>query len=111
MAVVMATPLSGIRLPGSGVPLESSSDYPNPPTMKPCDQKVSPVPDVKIHNRNSSLDEFIIVACDGIWDVQTNYEAVKTVADMFKEGESNIGLMCEEVRLRFASSFLLLLCN
>lgn len=92
MAVVMATAFSGIQ-PPCALP---SPEHQNPPTMKPCDQKVSPIPDIRIHNRNGALDEFIIVACDGIWDVQTNYEAVKTVADMFKEGESNIGLMCEE---------------
>jgi serine/threonine protein phosphatase PrpC len=61
------------------------------------DQKVSPIPDVIVQNRNKELDEFIIVACDGIWDVQSNYEAVKTVADIFAEGESDLGLVAEEV--------------
>jgi serine/threonine protein phosphatase PrpC len=61
------------------------------------DQKVSPIPDVIVQNRNKELDEFIIVACDGIWDVQSNYEAVKTVADIFAEGESDLGLVAEEL--------------
>jgi len=61
------------------------------------DQKVSPIPDIVVQNRNKNLDEFIIVACDGIWDVQSNYEGVKTVADIFAEGETNLGLVCEEV--------------
>ena len=65
--------------------------------VEPEDQKVSPVPDVIIQNRSAEKDEFIIVACDGIWDVQTNYEGVKTVAEMFQEGESNLGMICEEV--------------
>lgn len=64
--------------------------------VEPDDQKVSPVPDVIIQNRSADKDEFIIVACDGIWDVQTNYEGVKTVAEMFEEGESDLGLVCEE---------------
>lgn len=67
-------------------------------TLQPGDQKVSPIPDIIVQNRNHSQDEFIIIACDGIWDVQTNYEAVKTVAELFKEGENNLGLVCEEVR-------------
>lgn len=62
-----------------------------------ANQKVSPVPDVIIQNRSTDKDEFIIVACDGIWDVQSNYEAVKTVAELFKEGESNMGLVSEEM--------------
>mmetsp|Transcript_32606 Transcript_32606/g.49135 ORF Transcript_32606/g.49135 Transcript_32606/m.49135 type:complete len:443 (-) Transcript_32606:1882-3210(-) len=64
--------------------------------LKVDDQKVSPYPDVIVHNR-SPEDEFIIVACDGIWDVQTNYECVKTVADIFSEGESDLGLVSEEL--------------
>lgn len=67
------------------------------PTMTPADQKVSPIPDVVFHERNAAHDEFVIVACDGIWDVQSNYDAVQTVGDLFKEGESEMGLICEEV--------------
>lgn len=63
----------------------------------PGEQKVSPVPDVIIQNRSADKDEFILLACDGIWDVQTNHEAVKMVAEIFEEGESNVGLICEEV--------------
>ena len=66
--------------------------------IKPEDQKVSPIPDIIVQNRSEENDEFIIVACDGIWDVQTNYECVKMIADIFHEGETDIGLLCEEVR-------------
>lgn len=76
---------------GSDVPMQARK-------MMPGDQKVSPIPDIVIQPRNPLQDEFIIVACDGIWDVQTNYEAVQTVAELFKEGEANLGLVCEEVR-------------
>jgi len=65
--------------------------------VTPEDQKVSPVPDIIVQNRNKEHDEFIIVACDGIWDVQTNYEGVTTVANIFEEGESDMGLVCEEL--------------
>lgn len=65
--------------------------------VRPEDQMVSPVPDVIVQTRDAGEDEFIVVACDGIWDVQTNLECVRCVAEIFAEGESNIGLMCEEV--------------
>jgi serine/threonine protein phosphatase PrpC len=71
----------------------------NTSIMNPGDQKVSPIPDIIVQNRNPELDEFIIVACDGIWDVQTNQECVQDVATLFQEGESDLGLVCEEVRL------------
>lgn len=63
----------------------------------PDDQKVSPVPDIIVQNRNRDLDEFIIVACDGIWDVQSNQQCVKLISDIFAEGESDLGLLCEEI--------------
>mmetsp|Transcript_2778 Transcript_2778/g.4234 ORF Transcript_2778/g.4234 Transcript_2778/m.4234 type:complete len:702 (+) Transcript_2778:151-2256(+) len=69
----------------------------NKPMLKPSDQKVSPVPDIIVQNRDRHQDEFIIIACDGIWDVQTNQECVNMVADIFSEGESNLGLVCEEI--------------
>ncbi|KAL7520882.1 hypothetical protein ACHAWX_006855 [Stephanocyclus meneghinianus] len=64
---------------------------------KPGDQKVSPVPDIIVQNRDEKEDEFIVIACDGIWDVQTNQECVQMVAEIFAEGESDIGLVCEEI--------------
>jgi len=109
MAVVLSAPLFGVE--GSSNNSATTTNHTaaaaaaNEPqqrtttSMMPGDQKVSPIPDIIVQNRNDAQDEFIIVACDGIWDVQTNYEAVKTVADMFQEGESNLGLICEEVRL------------
>jgi len=67
------------------------------PVCKPSSQKVSPVPDIIVQNRNENEDEFIVIACDGIWDVQTNQECVQMVADIFSEGEADMGLICEEV--------------
>lgn len=69
------------------------------PACKPSEQKVSPVPDIIVQNRDGDEDEFVVIACDGIWDVQTNQECVQMVADIFSEGESDIGLVCEEVSL------------
>ena len=70
------------------------------PVTRPEDQKVSPIPDIIVQNRDRAQDEFILIACDGIWDVQTNYEGVKTTAEIFQEGETDIGLVCEEVRMK-----------
>jgi len=65
--------------------------------MRPQDQKVSPVPDVIVQTRMRDRDEFIVLACDGIWDVQTNQMCVDEVSGIFKSGESDVGLLCEEV--------------
>ena len=77
------------------------------PAGKPSDQKVTLVPDIIVQNRDAKEDEFIVIACDGIWDVQTNQECVQMVADIFSEGESDMGLVCEEVRVQCTSLSLL----
>jgi serine/threonine protein phosphatase PrpC len=90
LVVVMSKPFSGFS--------NSKGTEQSHPTMEHGDQKVSPIPEITYHERDALHDEFIIIACDGIWDVQSNIEAVKTVAELFQEGESNLGLICEEVR-------------
>ena len=66
-------------------------------TMLPDDQKVSPVPDIIVQKRDRELDEFVVIACDGVFDVQTNQECIALTAEIFKEGETDLGLVCEEV--------------
>uniref|UniRef100_A0A6U5FM03 protein-serine/threonine phosphatase n=1 Tax=Corethron hystrix TaxID=216773 RepID=A0A6U5FM03_9STRA len=61
-------------------------------------QKVTALPDFIVHERDNRLDEYIIIACDGIWDVVSNDESVEIVSQIFMEGEKNIGFVCEEVR-------------
>lgn len=68
-----------------------------PVSILPEDQKVSPVPDIIVQKRDRELDEFVIIACDGVFDVQTNQECIALTADIFKEGETDLGLVCEEV--------------
>uniref|UniRef100_A0A7S3LGA8 protein-serine/threonine phosphatase n=1 Tax=Amphora coffeiformis TaxID=265554 RepID=A0A7S3LGA8_9STRA len=67
------------------------------PVTKPSHQKVSPVPELIFIDRSPDKDEFVLIACDGIWDVQSNEVAVQLVANLFAEGEADLGLICEEV--------------
>eukprot|EP00903_Cladosiphon_okamuranus_P015406 g14229.t2 len=60
------------------------------------DCKVSPAPETRSIPR-SDQDEFLIVACDGIWDVMNNEDCAQAVRDIFEEGESDVGLACEEI--------------
>lgn len=40
----------------------------------PCEQLVSPEPQVDVLERDNELDEFLVLACDGVWDVMGNKE-------------------------------------
>lgn len=59
-------------------------------------QKVSCFPDVKIVER-APEDDVLILACDGLWDVMSNEEAVAHVRQMYTEGEGDVGLIAEEM--------------
>jgi serine/threonine protein phosphatase PrpC len=63
----------------------------------PVDQKVSPMPDIIVQNRNPDTDEFVVVACDGIFDVCSNQECIGMTADIMEAGEKDLGLVCEEI--------------
>lgn len=81
----------------AGSTSNDTADGDNSAMLKVEDQKVSPIPDIIVQSRHANDDEFIIIACDGIWDVQTNPDCIKMVSEIFGEGEKDIGLVCEEV--------------
>jgi len=65
----------------------------------PCEareQQVSAEPEIKVVQRNSG-DEFVILACDGIWDVMSSDDANNFVRTLMSEGETDIKLICEEI--------------
>jgi protein phosphatase 1B len=55
-------------------------EYKNVPDRGPCEQLVSPEPEVFVAERDPA-DEFLVLACDGIWDVMTNEELSEFVRD------------------------------
>ena len=73
------------------------SEYKVNKKLKPEDQIISNFPDVKIENLSDDID-FVVIACDGIWDCKTNQE----VCDFFeeklkKEPEKKISKFIEEL--------------
>jgi serine/threonine protein phosphatase PrpC len=58
-------------------------------------QKVIPEPEFVVYPRNVDLDEFVVLACDGVWDVATNEQCAEFVQNMMNYGETDIGVICE----------------
>jgi serine/threonine protein phosphatase PrpC len=58
---------------------------------------VSQSPEITIKKRDNGKDLYLIGASDGIWDVVSNEECADIVSSVFKEGESDMGLVTEEI--------------
>lgn len=70
---------------------------PNPTNVQK-NHRVTVYPDILVYAREPSKDEFLVLACDGIWDRLTNKECADLVHTLvFREGETDVGLICEEV--------------
>jgi protein phosphatase 1B len=54
-------------------------EYKQVPGLLPIEQLVSPEPDVYVLPRDPVKDEFLLLACDGIYDVMTNAELAEFV--------------------------------
>jgi len=70
--------------------------YKDRPDLPVDRQKVTCVPDVRTTPRSSG-DEVLVLACDGIWDVMSNQDCCDCVRQIYQEGETDSGLVCEEL--------------
>lgn len=58
---------------------------------------ISALPDVK-HITISPEDEFMIIACDGIWNFMTSQQVIDFVRIRINDGREKMSTICEEVR-------------
>ena len=59
-------------------------DYKRSSDLKATEQLVSPEPEMTILDREPETDEFLLLACDGIFDVMSNDEVVEYVSHRLK---------------------------
>lgn len=71
-------------------------EYKQNKRLPPVEQKVSPLPECEIKQRDPAKDELLILACDGIWDVMSNQECCDELRQLLLEGEKDMGLVAEE---------------
>ncbi len=71
-------------------------DYKNS-QLNPKDPSVSPVPEVKVTARERGSDEFIIIACDGMWETMENDYAVKLIHRDFYDNKFKETLLSNDI--------------
>lgn len=62
--------------------------------LSPKSQLVSPEPEVYFQSRDEN-DEFVVLACDGIWDVMSNYEVAAFVRSRLQLTDDLSKVSCE----------------
>lgn len=70
--------------------------YKTRPDLPAEEQKVTPNPDLTIHERTAA-DDVLILGCDGVWDVMSSQDCVELAREIFAGGESNMQLVSEEI--------------
>ena len=58
---------------------------------------VSCEPEFEVRLRNHFEDQYVIIACDGLWDVFDNEGATAEIRKIISEGETNVSLISEEI--------------
>ena len=62
---------------------------------------ISACPDIRCVTIEPGTDEFMVLACDGIWNSKKSQEVVDFVSERIRErGETQLSKICEEVRDR-----------
>lgn len=65
--------------------------------LTPEEQMISALPDLKRHTLEPN-DEFMVLACDGIWNYMSNEEVIGFVKQRIDAGKLTLAQICEEVR-------------
>lgn len=63
--------------------------------LKLCDQAITPLPDVR-HVTLDNRDEFLVVACDGIWNFMSSDDVIQFVRSRLDK--KSLRQICEEVK-------------
>lgn len=63
------------------------------------EQMISALPDIRHMTIDLEKDEFMVLACDGIWNFMTSQDVIQFVQTRLKKGCQNVSKICEEVRV------------
>jgi len=70
--------------------------YKQTPSLELKDQMISSFPDIRTLQLEQGKDEFMVLACDGIWNSMSSQEVVDFVRPRIKEGKK-LSKICDEL--------------
>ncbi len=70
--------------------------YKQSKNLKPEAQQVSAEPEFIVQERKEN-DQYLVLACDGIWDVMTNQDVASFTCEKTIEGIDNLGILAEHL--------------
>lgn len=83
--------------------------------LPPQEQMISALPDVRHVTIEPEKDEFMVLACDGIWNFMSSQSVVQFVRSRLSLNYENLSKICEEVRdyisLQIVKSLILVSTN
>jgi len=59
------------------------------------EQQVSPEPEFVVHERDSATDHYLVLACDGIWDVMENEQVGEYIKSKVAAGVADMGELAD----------------
>ncbi|KAG5324941.1 Y0417 phosphatase, partial [Pseudoatta argentina] len=65
--------------------------------LPPQEQMISALPDIRHITIDPEKDEFMVLACDGIWNFMTSQNVVQFVRTRLSQNYENISKICEEL--------------
>lgn len=57
---------------------------------------MSPEPEISVEGRDASQDEFMVLACDGVWDVMSNEDLVDFIRSRLRVN-NDLESICNQV--------------
>ncbi|XP_050427996.1 probable protein phosphatase 2C 6 [Adelges cooleyi] len=61
------------------------------------EQMITALPDVKVLNLKSECENFLVIACDGIWNSLTSQEVIEFVDKRINKPDIKLSSICEEL--------------
>ena len=87
------------RISGDIAVSRGLGDFRYKKNLAPSEQIVTCIPEISIHKRSDDADQFVVMGCDGIWDIHAKKDIIgQIVVDLSMDGK-DVAYACEEVSL------------